>query len=825
MISKPQEVRKQRQEEVKQHDIRSDGGDSITPSHKNPVHTKSTPIISYAMDDDDTGSMIPSIPSIPSTALSNKGNKAENDSKDTAASISIADCLACSGCITSSEAVLVTTQHSIETLKRNCSSSSSLENADSSQKTKRIVFTISPAVIADLVRVLYVEKESRLKSSSSSSTLPLDMKTSAKDNDTSEQIKRTYQRLTSFLHQKLNASLVLDGMIPQQIALTQSAIEFCIRYRYLHPQYVEAASRSSNFKTTTIAKSGKGEERKQLGQNDAEKNTLDSRILDINTPSIALSATETRYLVRSKNEKQNQPSQIEGIEIKHETGIDPRLHFLTQRFVKKSSSSPSSHNIEPQRILPMLASSCPGFVCYVEKTTPDIITNMCTVKSPMAIAGSIFKHGLLTDINGPTCSGHDHDYGLDVVEGNKQNKEKTLDHNESSQVLNQESNTQAEADEGVDTHCKQEQIYHVAIMPCHDKKLEAERKDFAFERFMEQEEKLVSDVDLVITTNELFAVLMESAFEETTSIYSENAHNTNVEGIESCVDNDNDEGKKIRKVKEYFESFSLAPTKSWKDISSSCEGVYVSSIENNEMCTSNDFGIEKDIDWSMKGSGSYAEFIFRFASLALFGHYIPMSNALPWKSVSRRGSSTSARRRRNLSSSRETSCQNTFSDYSEVSLYQHSDGTYSFESLEAAGDSSDRAVLNFATSYGFKNIQLLIQRMKSNKMDKYHYVETMACPSGCLNGGGQIKSETVSSSSGNDILGVNKRKEKPSEKRDRIMRGKSFVLDIFPPKNKDTFHRVKCESQKLLHTRYHVVPKLELTTGSIAGVKVDDTNW
>ena len=28
-----------------------------------------------------------------------------------------------------------------------------------------------------------------------------------------------------------------------------------------------------------------------------------------------------------------------------------------------------------------------------------------------------------------------------------------------------------------------------------------------------------------------------------------------------------------------------------------------------------------------------------------------------------------------------------------------------------------------------------------------------------------------------------------------------------------------------LHTRYHVVPKLELTTGSTAGVKLDDTKW
>ena len=32
------------------------------------------------------------------------------------------------------------------------------------------------------------------------------------------------------------------------------------------------------------------------------------------------------------------------------------------------------------------------------------------------------------------------------------------------------------------------------------------------------------------------------------------------------------------------------------------------------------------------------------------------------------------------------------------------------------------------------------------------------------------------------------------------------------------------EVNKLLHTRFHVVPKLELTTGATAGVAIDDTS-
>ncbi|KAK3886746.1 hypothetical protein Pcinc_009122 [Petrolisthes cinctipes] len=49
-------------------------------------------------------------------------------------------------------------------------------------------------------------------------------------------------------------------------------------------------------------------------------------------------------------------------------------------------------------------------------------------------------------------------------------------------------------------------------------------------------------------------------------------------------------------------------------------------------------------------------------------------------------------------------------------------------------------VLRFALAYGFRNIQNLVQKLKRGK-SPYHYVEVMACPSGCLNGGAQIRPE------------------------------------------------------------------------------------
>ena len=49
-----------------------------------------------------------------------------------------------------------------------------------------------------------------------------------------------------------------------------------------------------------------------------------------------------------------------------------------------------------------------------------------------------------------------------------------------------------------------------------------------------------------------------------------------------------------------------------------------------------------------------------------------------------------------------------------------------------------KVVLRFAAAYGFRNIQNIIRNIKRGKCD-YDYVEIMACPGGCLNGGGQIK--------------------------------------------------------------------------------------
>jgi iron only hydrogenase large subunit-like protein len=96
-----------------------------------------------------------------------------------------------------------------------------------------------------------------------------------------------------------------------------------------------------------------------------------------------------------------------------------------------------------------------------------------------------------------------------------------------------------------------------------------------------------------------------------------------------------------------------------------------------------------------QNSNGYTEFIFKKAAKELFG--VDMhSDKLEYKQ-----------------------CRN--KDFNEVSLEIHG-----------------IPVMKFALAYGFRNIQNIVRNIKRKKC-VYDYAEIMACPGGCLNGGGQIK--------------------------------------------------------------------------------------
>lgn len=46
--------------------------------------------------------------------------------------------------------------------------------------------------------------------------------------------------------------------------------------------------------------------------------------------------------------------------------------------------------------------------------------------------------------------------------------------------------------------------------------------------------------------------------------------------------------------------------------------------------------------------------------------------------------------------------------------------------------------MRFGAVYGFRNIQQITKMLKQNACD-YDFLEIMACPRGCTNGGGQLK--------------------------------------------------------------------------------------
>jgi len=101
---------------------------------------------------------------------------------------------------------------------------------------------------------------------------------------------------------------------------------------------------------------------------------------------------------------------------------------------------------------PVLTSSCPGWVCYAEKTHPYVLPHLSKVKSPQALTGTLLKTSL-------------------------------------SRAL------------GISP----DRIWHLAIMPCFDKKLEASREELTDAVWAGDGKpgRGVRDVDCVITSKEI----------------------------------------------------------------------------------------------------------------------------------------------------------------------------------------------------------------------------------------------------------------------------------------------------------------------------------
>jgi len=226
--------------------------------------------------------------------------------------------------------------------------------------------------------------------------------------------------------------------------------------------------------------------------------------------------------------------------------------------------------------LPVLCSECPGFVCYVEKKQAELVPMLSIVKSPQQILGRTLK-----------------------------------------------------------LSSKDKPVYHLAIMPCYDKKLEAVR-------FMINEDP---EVDCVLATEELLLLLQE---------------------------------KKVD-----FLALPEVPLHEFLD-------------ENPLGPNGGELPLTLAAPFDVTGSGGYADHIAQVAARALLG--IKDIGNLVWTRA----------------------------------------GTKRNKDLEQCTISNGENSLNFLRAYGFQNIQNISRRIKNGKC-KWDYIEFMACPSGCLNGGGQIK--------------------------------------------------------------------------------------
>lgn len=106
---------------------------------------------------------------------------------------------------------------------------------------------------------------------------------------------------------------------------------------------------------------------------------------------------------------------------------------------------------------PVLVASCPGWVCYAEKTLPHVLPHLSTVKSPQALMGTLLKTALSRTLGIPPG-----------------------------------------------------RIWHLAVMPCFDKKLEASREELTDQAWAAAAAATgVRDVDCVITSKEVL-ILCES---------------------------------------------------------------------------------------------------------------------------------------------------------------------------------------------------------------------------------------------------------------------------------------------------------------------------
>lgn len=126
--------------------------------------------------------------------------------------------------------------------------------------------------------------------------------------------------------------------------------------------------------------------------------------------------------------------------------------------LNSEDSSATGHSDDSLPKRPILSSACPGWICYAEKTHPFILPHLSRLKSPQALSGTFLKTVLSKSLG-----------------------------------------------------IHPSRIWHLAVMPCFDKKLEASREELTdvswrIQPTPDSTAQPVRDVDCVITARELLSL-------------------------------------------------------------------------------------------------------------------------------------------------------------------------------------------------------------------------------------------------------------------------------------------------------------------------------
>ncbi|XP_034566877.1 cytosolic Fe-S cluster assembly factor narfl [Notolabrus celidotus] len=365
-------------------------------------------------------------------------------------------------------------------------------------------------------------------------------------------------------------------------------------------------------------------------------NAAEQKVVIVSVSPQSRASLAARYDLSSSEAGRRLTSFFKGLGVHHvfDTSFSRTFSLLesqrefVERFQRKEQDS---------KCFPMLTSACPGWICYAEKTHGEfILPYISTTRSPQQMMGSLVK-GYFSEQQG----------------------------------------------------ISPQQIYHVAVMPCFDKKLEASRSDFYLDTAETRE------VDCVITSGEVQKMLEEQ--------------NVSLSEVEP------------------------APL-----------DTMFSSVSGDEF-----------LSHAGSGSGGYLHHVFMHAAKQLFGEEV---KELTYKTLRNK-------------------------DFQEVTL-----------------EKDGKVLLCFASTYGFRNIQNLVQKLKRGK-SPYHFVEVMACPSGCLNGGGQVK--PLPGQDPKELL--QKVDELYKSERPLTPEDESRVAELY----QSWLHSVGEEKAKeLLHTQYHTVEKM-----------------